>query len=86
MHYVVENVATARFFRARRVIGELFRLNNSTLLNSLDKKKERLIEITADAVIEDSELQDFVRIQKELEAISASADSLRLWIDNKILS
>ena len=57
-----------------------------SMLNSLDKRKERLIEITADGVIEDSELQDFVRIQQELEAISASADSLRLWIDNKILS
>ena len=57
-----------------------------SLLNSLNTRKERLIEITADGTIEDSELQDFVRIQQELEEISASADSLRLWIDNKILS
>ena len=26
MYYEVENVATARFFRAHRVIGELFRI------------------------------------------------------------
>lgn len=57
-----------------------------SLLNSLNSRKERLIEITADGTIEDSELRDFVRIQQELEKISASADSLRLWIDNKILS
>lgn len=57
-----------------------------SMLNSLNSRKERLIEITADGTIEDSELRDFVRIQQELEKISASADSLRLWIDNKILS
>ena len=57
-----------------------------SLLNSLNSKKDRLIDITADGSIDDSELKDFARIQNELERISASADSLRLWIDQKILS
>ncbi len=57
-----------------------------SLLNSLNAKKERLIDITADGNIDDSEMKDFAQIQKELEKISASADSLRLWIDQKILS
>lgn len=57
-----------------------------SLLNSLNSKKERLIDISADGSIDDSELTDFAKIQSELERISASADSLRLWIDQKILT
>lgn len=57
-----------------------------SLLNSLNSKKERLIDITADGSIDDSELIEFAQIQKELKKISSSADSLRLWIDQKILS
>ncbi len=57
-----------------------------SLLNSLNSKKERLIDISADGNIDDSELTDFAKIQSELEKISASADSLRLWIDQKILT
>ena len=61
-------------------------LSMLALLNSMEKKKERMIEITADGKIDEAELQDFVRIQKELDEISANADSLRLWIEQSILS
>lgn len=61
-------------------------LSMLALLNSMNSSKERLIEITADGKIEEPELRDFVRIQKELDEISANADSLRLWIDQNILS
>ena len=61
-------------------------LSMLALLNSMEKKKERMIEITADRKIDEAELQDFVRIQKELDEISANADSLRLWIEQSILS
>ena len=39
-------------------------------LNSVRKKQERLIEITADGEITNDEVEDFVNIQKELERIS----------------
>ena len=61
-------------------------LSMLALLNSMEKEKERMIEITADGKIDEAELQDFVRIQKELDEISANADSLRLWIEQSILS
>lgn len=61
-------------------------LSMLALLNSMEKKKERMIKITADGRIDETELQDFVRIEKELEEISANADSLRLWIEQNILS
>ena len=52
-------------------------------LNSIDKKKNRLIEITADGEVADDELTDFVMIQDELEQISATVDALQLWVDRK---
>lgn len=50
-------------------------------LNSIDKKKNRLIEITADGEVSDDELKDFVAIQEELEQISLTVESLQLWAE-----
>lgn len=50
-------------------------------LNSMDKKKERLIEIAADGTISGDELKDFVFIEKELEHIAMTVDTLQLWIE-----
>ena len=54
-------------------------------LNAMDRKKERLIEIAADGTISKDELDDFVRIQKELERISVTVETLQLWVE-KILA
>ena len=48
-------------------------------LNSVSKQKDRLIEITADGVISDDELEDFIRIREELERISIAVETLQLW-------
>ena len=50
-------------------------------LNSMDKEKDRLIEITADGKIEKDELRDFIKIQKELEKISVTVEALQLWAE-----
>ena len=55
-------------------------------LNTLDKEKERLIEITADEVIDEDELTDFVYIQEQLEKIQLTVESLKLWINRTIAS
>ena len=55
-------------------------------LNSIDKKKNRLIEITADGEVSDDELTDFVMIQDELEQISATVDALQLWVETMIIN
>lgn len=41
-------------------------------LNSVNKKRDRLIEIAADGKIDSDEIGDFVRIQEELEGIAAA--------------
>ena len=53
-------------------------------LNSMKKSQERLIEITADGTIQDDEIQDFVFIQKELERISITVETLQLWVEQMI--
>ena len=53
-------------------------------LNSVDKEKNRLIEITSDGVITEDEYEDFAMIQDKLEKISVTADALQLWVREKI--
>ena len=53
-------------------------------LNTLNKQKDRLIEITADGVISNDEMADFSRIKHQLSQIARTADSLQLWIENTI--
>lgn len=53
-------------------------------LNALESQKDRLIDITADGVISDDELPDFVKIQKELNHIDKTVESLKLWVSNTI--
>ena len=48
-------------------------------LNSMQKEKDRLIEITADGKISGDELEDFIYIQEELERISITVETLQLW-------
>lgn len=55
-------------------------------LNSVKKEQERLIEITADGVIEEDEIDDFIRIQEELEKISITVETLQLWSEQKMAS
>lgn len=53
-------------------------------LNSMNRRKERLIEITADGVISDDELEDFIQIREELERISIAVETLQLWSERML--
>ena len=53
-------------------------------LNAMQKKKERLIEITVDGQISEDEIADFVFIQKELEKISIAVETLQLWCEKML--
>lgn len=53
-------------------------------LNSVRKKQERLIEITADGEIASDEVEDFVHIQQELERISLTVETLQLWSERML--
>lgn len=53
-------------------------------LNSMQNRKERLIEITVDGHISGDELADFVYIQQELEKISVAVETLQLWCERML--
>ena len=55
-------------------------------LNSMKKSQERLIEITADGVITNDELKDFVFIQEELKRISVTVETLKLWTEQMLIN
>ena len=54
-------------------------------LNSLEKEKSRLIEITVDGVISEDEKEDYERIQNQLAQIAMAVDSLQLWVQKAIV-
>ena len=53
-------------------------------LNSLEKEKNRLIEITVDGIISEDEKEDFERIRNQLAQIAMAVDSLQLWVQKAI--
>lgn len=53
-------------------------------LNSVNKKKDRLIEITADGKIDADEIDDFIYIQQELERISVTVEAMQLWAERML--
>ena len=53
-------------------------------INLLSKQKDRLVEITVDGEISDDEMRDFLAIKSELDKMTVSIESLKLWIDQMI--
>ena len=49
-------------------------------LNTLEKEKNRFIEITMDGIISSDELTDFRRINEQLSQIATTVSALQLWI------
>ena len=53
-------------------------------LNSVHQKRDRLIEISADGRIDDSEIRDFIEIRDQLERISRTVSALQLWTEQML--
>ena len=53
-------------------------------LNSVNKTKDRLIEIAADGAISDDEIDDFIHIQEPLDRISVTVETLQLWAEKML--
>lgn len=58
-------------------------LETVNAINSLEKRKDRLIEIAVDGKIDREEQADFDDIKKELDDISGAVQMLRMWIDHQ---
>ncbi|MEE3481421.1 MAG: hypothetical protein VZQ80_05495 [Lachnospiraceae bacterium] len=53
-------------------------------INTVNKTKDRLVEITYDGKIDDTELKDFAAVKEQLEELSLTVDALQLWVDEAI--
>lgn len=53
-------------------------------LNSIENTKNRLVDIAVDGEISDEEIDDFVHIQRQLNEISITVETLKLWVDKEI--
>ena len=53
-------------------------------LNTVQDEQKRFINITADGIIDDSEIDDFISIQEELEKISITTQALQLWTEQMV--
>lgn len=75
-----------RFFRnrSRKEKRKSWQENPQKKISTLQKKKDRLIEIAVDGHISDDELADFVHIQEELEKISVAVETLQLWCERMV--
>lgn len=52
-----------------------------SLLNTMEVKKNKLLEIAFDGQITNDELRDFISITRDLDRISMTVDSLKLWTE-----
>ena len=55
-------------------------------LNAANTLKDRLIEIASDGDVSETELDDFMAIQEELDKIADAVKSLKLWTEKNIES
>lgn len=59
-------------------------LQTLATLNELERKKDRMIEISADGQITEDEYADFAVIQEGLQKISMGVEALKLWVNKAI--
>ena len=76
-----EYVPSIEFKDLSRIVLEML-----ASLNTVNQKKDRLIEITCDGIVHDEEVADFVTIQEELEKISITVETLQLWTEQMLAS
>ena len=53
-------------------------------LNTVEAKKNRLIDISVDGMIQPDEIKDFINIQNELERISITVETLQIWVEKML--
>lgn len=85
-YYCVKECAIGESYVPEVDTKELPQIVLETLaaLNSATGQKDRLIEISADGELSEDEIEDFVKIQKQLQSISTSFQALNLWVEKTV--
>ena len=82
-YYCTHQCPIGKDYVPKIIIKALSQLVVETLvsLNQINDNKNRLLEITVDGKISNSELEDFIKIKKYLDQISITVESLKLWTE-----
>lgn len=85
-HYCSNQCPIGREYVPEIKVKELSQITLELLasLNAMNANRERLIEITVNGRIDDAEIEDFIRIQEELERISITVETLQLWSERML--
>lgn len=85
-YYCTEECAIGKKYTPKVDIKDLSKIVLQMLssLGNIEEQQKRLIDMSIDDCIDDKELADFVKITKELEKISVTADALMFWAEKKI--
>ena len=75
-----------KYVPAIDIIHDLPQITMSILssLNSLNKDRERIIDITADGQITEDEREDFETFRRHLAEMSMTIEALKLWADKEL--
>ena len=57
-----------------------------SILNTVTKEKDRLVDIVVDGEISEDEMQEFLQIQDNLEKMELAIESLKLWVKKAVAS
>ena len=85
-HYCVSECPIGMKYMPKVTIESLKDITVEMLasLEALDEQKTRFLQIARDGKVDDTELEDFVFIQKELEQISMAVEALQIWSERMI--
>lgn len=85
-YYCAHDCPMGKYFVPEVKIKELEKtvLQMIASLNAMHAMQERLVAISADGIIDENEIRDFIRIERELERISMATDSMQLWTEEML--
>lgn len=84
-HYCSHACPIGREYVPEVTVGTLEKITLEMVvqLNTLNREKERLMEITADGEVTPDEQQDFDRIRDALDKMALTIDAMRLRMENR---
>ena len=85
-HYCSTECPIGKQYVPKIEVGSLPEIVLKTVasLNEMEERMDRLVAIGADGQITSDEIKDFVEIQKTLERISMSIETLQFWVETMV--
>lgn len=85
-HYCSKECPIGRQYVPEIAITDLRQIVLETVvtLNNLQSKQQRLMEISIDNTVDDDQIEDFIKIQDELEKVSILIETLQFWSEEML--